>query len=77
LRSAAEAGVLRGDQAETLTEAFQLALELRIVHQLEQIAADQAPDDLVNAATLSALMRGRLRDLFHAVGAVARELRPA
>jgi CBS domain-containing protein len=77
LRSAAEAGVLRGDQAETLTEAFQLALELRIVHQLEQIAAGQTPDDLVNAATLSALMRGRLRDLFHAVGAVARELRPA
>jgi CBS domain-containing protein len=77
LRSAADAGVLRGDQAETLTEAFELALELRIVHQLEQIAADQTPDDLLNAAAMSALTRGRLRDLFHAVGAVARELRPA
>src|SRR6185437_7068658 len=52
LRSAADAGVLRGDQAETLTEAFELALELRIVHQLEQIAADQTPDDLLNAAAM-------------------------
>jgi CBS domain-containing protein len=77
LRAAAEAGVLRGDQAETLTEAFQVALELRIVHQLEQIAAGQTPDDLLNAGAMSALTRGRLRDLFHAVGTVARELRPA
>jgi putative nucleotidyltransferase-like protein len=46
------------------------------VHQLEQIAAGQTPDDLLNAAAMSALTRGRLRDLFHAVGAVTRELRP-
>ena len=76
LRAAADAGVLRADHAQTLTEAFELALELRIVHQLEQIAAGQTPDDLLNAAAMSALTRGRLRDLFHAVGAVTRELRP-
>ena len=58
LRAAADAGVLRGDQAQTLTEAFELALELRIVHQLDQIAAGQAPDDLLDAAAMSALTRG-------------------
>ncbi len=77
LRAAAEAGILRGDQAQTLTEAFELALELRIVHQLEQIAAGGVPDDLLDAAAMSALTRGRLRDVFRAVNAVARELRPA
>ena len=77
LRAAADAGVLRGDQAQTLTEAFELALELRIVHQLDQIAAGQTPDDLLDAAAMSALTRGRLRDVFHAVGTVARDLRPA
>jgi CBS domain-containing protein len=77
LRAAADAGVLTSDQAVTLTEAFELALELRIVHQLEQIAAGEAPDDLVDAAAMSPLTRGRLRDVFHAVSTVARELRPA
>jgi CBS domain-containing protein len=77
LRAAAEAGVLRGDQAQTLTEAFELALELRIVHQLDQIAAGETPDDLLDAAVMSALTRGRLRDVFRAVSTVARELRPA
>jgi hypothetical protein len=47
------------------------------VHQLEQIAAGEAPDDLVDAAAMSPLTRGRLRDVFHAVSTVARELRPA
>ncbi len=76
LRAAADAGILRDDQAQTLTEAFELALELRIVHQLDQIAAGATPDDLLDAAALSALTRGRLRDVFHAVSTVARELRP-
>ena len=76
LRAAADADVLRGDQAQTLTEAFELALELRIVHQLDQIAAGQAPDDLLDAAAMSALTRARLRDVFRAVSTVARELRP-
>ena len=77
LRAAADAGVLQADQAVTLTEAFELALELRIVHQLEQIAAGEAPDDLLDAAAMSALTRARLRDVFHAVSTVSRELRPA
>ncbi len=74
LRAAADAGVLSQDQAQTLTEAFDLALELRIVHQLEQVEAGRAPDDLLDAAVLSPLTRGRLRDVFRAVSAVQREL---
>jgi CBS domain-containing protein len=77
LRAAADAGVMAADHAQTLTEAFELALELRIMHQLDQIAAGETPDDMLDAAALSALTRARLRDVFHAVSAVARELRPA
>ena len=43
--------MLRETQAQTLVEAFELALELRIVHQLEQLAAGEAPDDLLDPAT--------------------------
>jgi CBS domain-containing protein len=74
LRVAADDGVLTADQAVTLTEAFELALELRIGHQLEQVEAGQAPDDLLDAAAMSPLTRGRLRDVFRAVSAVQREL---
>ncbi|HZE05066.1 MAG TPA: putative nucleotidyltransferase substrate binding domain-containing protein, partial [Solirubrobacteraceae bacterium] len=77
LQVAADAGVLSEDQARTLSEAFDLVLELRIAHQLEQVEAGQPPDDLLNAATMSPLTRDRLRDVFRAVSAVQRELRPA
>ena len=73
----AKSSILGSEQAQTLTEAFELALELRIVHQLDQIAAGHTPDDLLDAAAMSPLTRGRLRDVFRAVGTVARELRPA
>jgi CBS domain-containing protein len=76
LRAAAAAGVLREGQAQTLTEAFELALELRIVHQLEQLTAGEAPDDWLDPAAMSPLTRGHLRAVFRAITAVTRELRP-
>jgi CBS domain-containing protein len=76
LHAAAADGVLTADQARTLSEAFELVLELRIRHQLEQVEAGQAPDDLLDAAAMSPLTRGRLRDVFRAVSAVQRELLP-
>jgi CBS domain-containing protein len=76
LRTAAAEGVLSDDQAQTLVEAFELALGLRIVHQLERLAAGETPDDLLDAGDLSPLTRSHLRDVFRAVSAVARELRP-
>ena len=74
LRAGAEGGVLTADQAQTLSEAFDLALGLRISHQLEQIAAGAEPDDLLDAAAMSPLTRSHLRDVFRAVTTVARDL---
>jgi CBS domain-containing protein len=76
LAAAAAEGVLTGDQAATLTEAFELALELRIVHHLEQLAGGHELDDLLDPAAMTPLTRDRLRDVFRAVNAVATELRP-
>jgi CBS domain-containing protein len=76
LRAAAGAGVLAQAQAQTLAEAFDGALELRIVHQLEQLAAGEAPDDMLDPSSMSPLTRSYLRDVFRAVSAVALELRP-
>lgn len=76
LREAAAAGVLRESQAETLAQAFEVALELRIIHQLEQLAAAAPIDDLLDPAAMSPLTRSYLRDVFRAVGAVTRELQP-
>jgi signal-transduction protein with cAMP-binding, CBS, and nucleotidyltransferase domain len=68
--------VLGDDQATTLTEAFELALELRIVHHLERLAAGEPVDDLLDPAAMTPLTRGHLRDVFRAVSTVAGELRP-
>jgi CBS domain-containing protein len=76
LRAAAADGVLRESHGETLAQAFEIALELRIVHQLEQLEADVPVDDLLDPAEMSPLTRSYLRDVFRAVGAVTRELQP-
>jgi CBS domain-containing protein len=78
LRAAAEAGgALSDDDARTLSEAFELALELRIAHHMERLAAGAAPDDQIDPAEISPLMRDHLRDVFRAVGSVQRRLRPS
>ena len=76
LAAAAAEGVLSDDQAATLSEAFELALELRIVHHLERLAAEEEVDDLLDPRAMTPLTRDRLRDVFRAVSAVAGELRP-
>ncbi|HEX3830981.1 MAG TPA: putative nucleotidyltransferase substrate binding domain-containing protein, partial [Solirubrobacteraceae bacterium] len=76
LAGAAAEGVLSTDQAATLSEAFELALELRIVHHLERLAAGEQVDDLLDPAAMTPLTRSYLRDVFRAVSAVAGELRP-
>jgi CBS domain-containing protein len=76
LRAAAEAGVLGQPQAETLAEAFELALGMRMGHQLEQLAGGETPDDLLDPAAMSPLTRSHLREVFLAVNAVAREVSP-
>jgi CBS domain-containing protein len=75
LRAAAGEGVLAAGDAETLVEAFELALELRIGHHMQQLARGAAPDDRIEATEISPLTRDHLRDVFRAVTAVQRRLR--
>ena len=75
LRAAAEHGVLSEGDSRTLSEAFELALELRIDHHMERLAAGAAPDDQLEPAAISPLTRDHLRDVFRAVAGVQRGLR--
>jgi CBS domain-containing protein len=76
LLSAGEQGVLSDADARTLSEAFELAHELRIAHHMQQLSAGGRPDDQLEPATLSPLMRDQLRDVFRSVSGVQRRLRP-
>jgi CBS domain-containing protein len=76
LWAGADAGVLHEDDARTLVDVFQLALELRMAHHMRQLAAGSLPDDSIDPATISPLTRDHLRDVFRAVAGVQRGLRP-
>jgi CBS domain-containing protein len=75
LLAAGAAGALTEGDARTLADAFELALELRIAHHMERLAAGASPDDQISPAKISPLMRDHLRDVFRAVGTVQRRLR--
>jgi CBS domain-containing protein len=75
LRAAADHGALSAADARTLADAFEMGLELRIAHHMERLAAGLTPDDSIESAAISPLMRDHLRDVFHAVNAVQRRLR--
>ncbi len=75
LLAAAAGGALSDGEARTLVDAFDLALELRIGHHMGRIAAGQPPDDEIEPAEISPLMRDHLRDVFRAVTSVQRRLR--
>ena len=75
LLAAADGGVLTEADARTLADAFELALELRIGHHMARIAAGRTPDDQIEPAEVSPLMRDHLRDVFRAVTSVQRRLR--
>jgi CBS domain-containing protein len=72
---AADCGALSLAEARTLSDAFELGLELRIAHHMERLETGSAPDDSIPCAAISPLMRDHLRDVFRAVGAVQRRLR--
>jgi CBS domain-containing protein len=75
LRAAAGAGVLSDGDARTLADAFELALELRVAHHMEQLAAGLSPDDQIAPSAISPLTRDHLRDVFRAIAGVQRRLR--
>ena len=75
LQAAAADSVLSEQDARTLSDAFELALELRIGHHMEQLARGLQADDAIEPAAISPLMRDHLRDVFRAVASVQRRLR--
>jgi CBS domain-containing protein len=75
LLAAADRGALTEGEARTLADAFDLALELRIGHHMGRIGAGLPPDDEIEPAEISPLMRDHLRDVFRAVTSVQRRLR--
>jgi CBS domain-containing protein len=75
LRAAADCGALRDEDARTLADAFELGLELRIGHQMERLAKGGRPDDELDCARISPLLRDHLRDVFRAVSGVQGRLR--
>ncbi len=75
LTAAAEASAISNEDACTLTDAFALALELRVSHHIELLSAGRPPDDSIDPRLLSPLMRDELRDVFRAIAAVQRKLR--
>ncbi|MHB8693230.1 MAG: putative nucleotidyltransferase substrate binding domain-containing protein [Solirubrobacteraceae bacterium] len=74
LSAAAASGVYSEADARTLADAFELAYQLRIDHQLQQIAAGKPPDEIIDTAKLSGLTRSHLRDVFRAVTTTQRNL---
>jgi signal-transduction protein with cAMP-binding, CBS, and nucleotidyltransferase domain len=58
-----------------LIDAFELALELRVTHHMQQLADGSPADDSLEPAAISPLTRDHLRDVFRAVASVQRRLR--
>jgi CBS domain-containing protein len=75
LRAAVDAEVLTDADARTLSDAFELAFELRVAHHMEQLVAGSTPDDELEPAKISPLTRDHLRDVFRAIAGVQRNLR--
>lgn len=74
LRAAGQAGALAEPDAHTLQDAFALIANLRLEHQVGRLREGREPDELVDPAQLSALMRAQLRDAFRAVHSVQKRL---
>jgi CBS domain-containing protein len=74
LRAAGAAGTLSEADAHTLEDAFALITSLRLTHQVDQLRAGETPDDFVNPAALSSLMRTHLKEAFRAVASVQKRV---
>jgi CBS domain-containing protein len=72
LEASEAAGTLSSADAATLREAFELVCELRMEHQVEQLRAGKAPDNLIEPESLRPLTRTALKDAFRAVARVQR-----
>jgi CBS domain-containing protein len=72
LEAAEAAGTLSAEDAAILRDAFELVCELRMEHQVEQLRAGLAPDNLIQPESLAPLTRTALKEAFRAVTRVQR-----
>jgi CBS domain-containing protein len=74
LHVAGAAATLPAADAHSLQDAFELIIDLRLGHQVGQLRAGEPPDDFVDPATLSPLMRSQLKEAFRAVAAIQKRI---
>lgn len=67
LRQLAEQGALNDNDAANLTDAFDFVAQIRLRHQVRQIAEGETPDNYVSPDALSAFDRRHLKDAFRIV----------
>jgi CBS domain-containing protein len=67
LRAAVEAGLIKQDTCDTLSEAYRYLLRVRLRAQLEMIADGKPPSNVICLSDLSSMERSRLRDAFRAI----------
>ncbi len=75
LDAAATAGTVDGRDARVLAEAYDLFWRLRLEHQVEQLRSGVQPDDYIDLEGLNPVVRGYVREAFHAVAAVQHSLK--
>ncbi|MGX9726256.1 MAG: DUF294 nucleotidyltransferase-like domain-containing protein [Candidatus Electronema sp. VV] len=59
--------ILSEELLATATDAYEMQMQLRLVHQLNQLEADTPPDNHIAPADLSELDRRMLRDAFEVI----------
>ena len=75
IRAAAARGIFKDAEAREITDAFQHLMRLRLVHQLEQIARGEAPDNYIIPSRLSRADALLMRDAMKTVSRVQTEVR--
>jgi CBS domain-containing protein len=70
VRASAGRGLFKEAEAREITDAFQHLMRLRLVHQLEQIARGEAPDNFIAPGLLSRADALLLRDAMKTVARV-------
>ncbi len=74
LEAGRDAAILNESDAQTLRDAFELASELRLDHQVAQLEAGVPLDDVIDLAEISPLTRSYLKESFRAVASIQRRL---
>ncbi|MCC6651338.1 MAG: cyclic nucleotide-binding protein, partial [Candidatus Eisenbacteria bacterium] len=75
LAAAAASGVISGEGAATMADAFRFVLRLRLRDQLQSLRAGRAADNVARLEGLTALERGQLKDVFVAIREMQAALR--